>query len=94
MDITNKSMVEPSQGYNYLEHLMQFIKDIAPFGSAIWICKLFIDRVFKERQTRHDARLREIANEVMMPEITDLKSSIQSLTRALGAVEQQLKERR
>lgn len=93
MVIINKNMPEPPSDYNYVDHVIQFIKDIAPFGSAVWISRIFIDRIFKEREIRQNKRLREIAEEVMRPEIADLKDSIEKLTKAFGAVEVQLRNR-
>jgi len=91
MDITNNRMSEPTNGYNYVDHIIQFIKDIAPFGSAIWISKVVIDRFFKERRERHEARYRQMAREELAGELATLKHMITSLTEEVGVIKQHLK---
>lgn len=93
MGITNKYMPDPTNGYNYVEHIIQFVKDIAPFGSAIWISNVFIKYCFKYFTQKRDDRIREVIKQDVTPQITNLETSIKELTKALGGVEQQLRLR-
>jgi len=90
MDITNKAMPEPHDSYNYVEHIIQFIKDIAPFGTATWVSYLMIKYVYKYKTEGREEAINKMIDARVSPEITDLKDSIERLTKSIGALERKI----
>jgi predicted ribosome quality control (RQC) complex YloA/Tae2 family protein len=90
MEYSKIKMQEPTGGYNWLEHTIQFIKDIAPFGTAFGIAWKFIHELFKYYSDRRMSELKKIVQDEMKPQIENLTEKIDKLGDAINTIKYKL----
>lgn len=79
-----QSNMAPNTGEDNLTVILQFLKDSWPMIVAMFSIYQIVDRVAKYYAKKQDARLRELIQAEVTPQITNLTEAINALREEIG----------